>query len=232
MQVSLIRWHMAEATVHVQARMGSSRLPGKVLLPLGERRLVGWMVERAERSGVDDVVVATGDRPANDAITAWCDRHGVNSYVGPESDLLTRHLGAAEAFNSDPVVRVTADCPLLPVSEIDRMLALYRSADADYVSNMTDAMPVGIAVDVISRAMLADLQSIGATHPTRMLRAEEGPWECIISPQERYLPFADVRITVDTPADYWSLTDAVASVGTDPEAVMEHLKHRDVDVHL
>ncbi len=189
------------------------------------------MVERAERSGVDDVVVTTGDRPGNEAITMWCDRHGVSSHVGPESDLLARHLGAAEAFNSDPVVRVTADCPLLPVSEIDRMVALYRSADVDYVSNVTDAMPIGIAVDVISRSTLEALATAGATHPTRMLRAEEGPWECLISPQERYLPYEAVRITVDTPADYWSLTDAVATVGTDPEAVMEHLKHSDVDEH-
>src|SRR3954452_12693147 len=99
----------------VQARMGSTRLPGKVLRDLGGRSVLSWVVDAARDSGVlDDVVVATTTDAADDDLAAHAAEGGRARVVrGPVDDVLTRYLLALDATSADVVVRLTADCPLL-----------------------------------------------------------------------------------------------------------------------
>src|SRR3974390_72035 len=98
----------------IQARMGSSRLPGKVLADLAGRPAIAW-VTRAARAvlGIDDVWIATSTAATDDVIAAWCQANGVAVHRGPENDVLGRYAGAAKASGADVVVRITGDCPLL-----------------------------------------------------------------------------------------------------------------------
>src|SRR6185312_678692 len=97
----------------IQARTGSTRLPGKVLLPLAGRSVLGWVVRAARHSGVDDLVVATTTEAGDDEVVAECRRLGVDVARGPVDDVLDRFVRAVEGRNAAAVVRFTADCPLL-----------------------------------------------------------------------------------------------------------------------
>lgn len=218
---------MSAATVQLQARLGSTRLPGKVLYPLGRRRVLGWVVERARRAErANDLILTVGDNPENDAIREWCDRTGVEFDTGPEDDLLERHYQAALAADSDPVIRVTGDCPFVPPSEIDRVIAEHEQNDARYTTNLTEEMPIGTAVDAIDRDVLEALRELGDSHPVSRLRENPEEWEVMVTPNEQWTAMGEAHTAVDTPADYWRLSDAIEAVGTEPRAVTDWVAER------
>ena len=140
----------------VQARMGSTRLPGKVLEPVGPSPVLGHVVERAAcASQVETVVVATSDRPGDDAVADWATSHDATLYRGSEADVLDRYREAASRFDADVVVRITADCPLLSPATVDRVIHAYRQTGGDYASNtLRYTYPDGLDVEVFSRALL------------------------------------------------------------------------------
>ena len=218
---------MSSAVVQIQARVGSTRLPGKVLYPLGSRHVLDWVVERARRAErVRGIILTVGDRPENDAIREWCDRNEVGYDTAPEADLLKRHWQAALTADSDPVVRVTGDCPFVPPSEIDRVIAEHDQNAARYTTNLTDEMPIGTAVDVIDRDVLEELRELGDTHPVRRLRNNPDEWDVVFSPSDQWTKYGNAHIAVDTPDDYWLLSDAVNAVGEQPRAVAEWIAER------
>jgi spore coat polysaccharide biosynthesis protein SpsF len=127
----------------VQARMGSTRLPGKVLEVVEGQTVLGHTVRRAQRiEGVDRVVVATTIAPDDDAVVAECDRLGVRWGRGSEDDVLARYVEAARASEAELVVRITSDCPLLD-----------PRVSADVVRAMTDPLARGEAVDYASNTI-------------------------------------------------------------------------------
>jgi spore coat polysaccharide biosynthesis protein SpsF len=213
---------MGMPVVQIQARLGSTRLPGKILYSLAGRRIVRRVLDSALTANEPETVVfAIGDRPENDAVVEWCERAEVPYHQGPEDDLLARHLGTAEAFDAGPVVRVTGDCPFIPPGEIDRIVREHGENTARYTTNFAEGMPIGTAVDAIDRDVLSDLRKRGDTHPVRRLREHPEEWDVAVSPAERWTELAPAHTAVDTPEDYWTLTDAVTAVGEDPQAVTE-----------
>lgn len=214
-------------TTSIQARLGSTRLPGKVLFPLGNRRILKWSIDRSEDAGtIDETVAAIGDRPENDAIKTYCDRSKINYLIGPEDDLLERHLGVIEETECDLLVRITADCPFVPSDEIDRVVKVHLSNDARYTTNVTENMPIGIGVDVIDPSLLREFNSLEETHPVNLARAEPNDWGTVWSDNPIWEPVSDVHLAVDTPTDYWSIVDALEAVGDDSKAAAEWLASR------
>ena len=141
----------------VQARMGSSRLPGKVLMDLHGRPLLERQIERLRRSRTADaIVVATSTHARDDVIAELAERLGVGVFRGHEDDVLARYAGAAEAFQADVVVRITADCPLVDPEILDRCVERLLDDDGlDYVSNtLQRTYPRGLDVEVVRRAVL------------------------------------------------------------------------------
>lgn len=208
--------------VSVQARLGSTRLPGKVLLSLRSDRVLGHVVSRCEGAeNISETVIATGDRPENEAIIEWCRRRGTVVTVGPENDLLERHLCTTTERDYEQLVRITGDCPFVPPDEIDRVIERHRANDARYTTNVTDGMPIGTAVDVVDVPLLEDLSELGETHPISLPRNEPDDWQVEFTPNDDLLAYGDAHTAVDTPDDYWTLVDAVDAVGTDPYAVTE-----------
>ena len=107
----------------VQARMGSTRLPGKVLKPIMGKPMLWYLVKRLERTAyVDKVVVATSEEKDNDVIRDFCKQYSINCFSGSENDVLDRFYKAAKQYNSDVVIRITGDCPLLDPGLIGEML--------------------------------------------------------------------------------------------------------------
>jgi spore coat polysaccharide biosynthesis protein SpsF len=172
---------------------------------------------------VDQIVVAVGDRPENKAIVEYCERANTEYIVGPEDDLLSRHLSVVEKTDCDVLVRITADCPFVPSEEIDRVVKEHSTNDAQYTTSTKDETPIGLAVDVIDPSMLKKLESVGETHPVKKARSHPDEWGTRWSQNPSWCDLSDVHMAVDTPEDYWSLFDAVDAVGDDPKAVAEWL---------
>ena len=137
----------------VQARMGSSRLPGKVLLPLAGQPLLVRMVERVQRSRLaGTVVVATTTEAADDAVAACCTAHGLACFRGDALDLLDRHYQAARQYRADVVLKIPSDCPLIDPAVIDQVLGVYlkNPNQYDFVSNLHPAtFPDGNDVEIM-----------------------------------------------------------------------------------
>ncbi|MDH3459498.1 MAG: glycosyltransferase family protein [Burkholderiaceae bacterium] len=148
---------MNTATIIIQARMESTRLPGKVLAPIAGRPMLSYQIERLRRCRtVDRIVVATTTLPADNAIVALCDSEGVECTRGSKEDVLSRYAHAARTFNASTVVRVTSDCPLIEPTLVEDAIAMFLSGDSyDYLSNMIEpTWPYGMAVEVMSRKAL------------------------------------------------------------------------------
>ena len=136
----------------IQARLGSTRLPGKVLKDIGGRTMLARVVRRVRRAAtLDDVIVATTTEPADSAIVEECARLGVHCFRGSELDVLDRYCQAAKQLNADAVVRITSDCPLIDPGVIDSVVAVFRNETPDYASNVVErTYPRGLDTEVVS----------------------------------------------------------------------------------
>ena len=191
----------------IQARMGSNRLPGKVLADLGGRPVLAWVV-RAARAipGCDAVWVATSSAVADDDIAAWCAANGVQAFRGSEHDVLERYAATAAASGADIVVRITADCPLFDPAVAGLVLRLRAISGADYASNVDPrTWPDGLDCEVVTAAALRTAATEASDpadreHVTPYVRNNRTrfTWETLISPLAG-LP--GERWTLDTPAD-------------------------------
>lgn len=143
----------------VQARVASTRLPGKVLLPAAGRALLEWMLLRVLAARhARKVVVATTISPIDDPIVALCRKLGVEIYRGHPQDCLDRHYQVGLATGADSVVKIPSDCPLIDPAAIDRVLDAYRAGrgEYDYVSNLhPGSWPDGNDVEVVAMRALS-----------------------------------------------------------------------------
>ena len=140
----------------IQARMGSNRLPGKVLMDLAGETVLGRVVGRLGRSSeIEWIVVATTDATADDPIVEACESLGVTCFRGAEQDVLDRFYQAAHANAADAVVRVTSDCPLIDPMLVDETIRLLRDEGVDYASNVFPrTYPRGLDTEVFTVAAL------------------------------------------------------------------------------
>jgi spore coat polysaccharide biosynthesis protein SpsF len=196
----------------IQARTGSTRLPGKVLLPLGRRPVLARMVERVRLAALSGtVVVATTTHPADDAIEALCAEEGVACFRGDALDLLDRHVQAARRFDAVHVVKIPSDCPLIDPEVIDRVIGTYLSRPGawDYVSNLHPATwPDGNDVEVMPRSALETAWA-EATRPYEREHTTPFLWDQpdrfrignVVWEEGPDLSML-VRLTLDWPEDY------------------------------
>lgn len=189
----------------VQARMGSSRLPGKVLEDIAGDTMLGQVVARVRAARtIDEVVIATSTAPADDQIVREADRLGAGVFRGSETDVLSRYLGAARLYGASVIVRVTSDCPLLEPSVIDHVVESLRW-DVDYASNTHQrTFPRGLDVEALFRETL-ELIASKATSPAAREHVTAYIFERSSEFRLRHVvdsvDHSDLRWTVDTPED-------------------------------
>ena len=148
--------------VIVQARMGSTRLPGKVMLDLAGEPVIAHVLGRCRRiRNADIAVCAISDLPASDPIEALARKCGAMVYRGSEDDVLARHLAAAQSVNATVVMRITSDCPLIDPEICDRVAELRSAQGADYASNnLPRTFPHGLDCEVFTFDVLAQAASL------------------------------------------------------------------------
>jgi spore coat polysaccharide biosynthesis protein SpsF len=204
----------------IEARMSSSRLPGKVLLPVSlfdhrhqqvrDRALLELMCERVSKSRyIQEIIVATTTKPVDDAICQLCDDIGVSFFRGSEEDVLNRVLSAVTAANADLICKLTGDCPLIDPLVIDRTIISHLAGDYDYTSTClwNRTFPVGIEVEVLwtntlkKTAEMTD-DPIDRVHVTYFIYKNPHLFRlnAVTALPSEFAP--DLRVTVDTKEDY------------------------------
>ncbi|MED1438564.1 glycosyltransferase family protein [Aeribacillus composti] len=138
----------------IQARMGSTRLPGKILKKVLDKTLLEYQIERVKRAkSIDEIIIATTTKESDDQIVQLCQQLSIPYYRGSEEDVLSRYFEAATQFNADVIVRLTSDCPIIDPNVIDKVVTHYlENKDRyDYVSNtLTRTYPRGLDTEVMS----------------------------------------------------------------------------------
>jgi spore coat polysaccharide biosynthesis protein SpsF len=143
-------------TAIIQARMGSTRLPGKVLMDLSGESVLGRVVRRLRRATlIDCIVVATTNRPTDDVIARECSGLQVACFRGSETDVLDRYRQVARWFGAVAIVRITSDCPLIDADLVEETIQAFLSQPADYASNALErTYPRGLDAEVFTIAAL------------------------------------------------------------------------------
>jgi spore coat polysaccharide biosynthesis protein SpsF len=204
--------------VVIQARLSSTRLPGKILRSLGERSVLNWVIRAAKHvPAFDEVIVATSEAEDDDLVANEATRAGVTVVRGPLDDVLSRYELAAQQHPCDAVVRLTADCPLHDPALLAQVVGLWRAdPDLHYVSNtLVRRLPRGFDVELVRRDVLAE-QYRNATgahreHVTSAIHTQPELYRCagVVAGQDN----SDLRVTLDTAEDAALLEAVVAELG-------------------
>lgn len=199
----------------IEARMTSSRLPGKVLLPIGGVPALELLITRLKRSKyLDQICVATTINTTDDPLAALAERLGVKYFRGSETDVLGRVLGAAQSVDADIIVEITADCPFMDPAIVDRGIEEFMSRDVDYVGNTTDAKHLsyanGLDVQVFPARILAEVDAlttdpIDRTHVSYYIFTHKERYRCYNYEAEAEIFGPEIRITLDEEDDYKAL---------------------------
>jgi spore coat polysaccharide biosynthesis protein SpsF (cytidylyltransferase family) len=207
---------MSGAVIVLQARMGSSRLPGKALAEIGPRSLVGHCLARLTSARAAPVVLATSADPGDDCLVEEATRFEVPVFRGSTADVLSRFVKVSESSGARYVVRATGDNPAVDMDAPARMLALIRSTGADYVRE--EGLPTGAAVEAMTAGALARASVLAdepadREHVTTLLYRDRSQFTVHATPAPRRLRRADLRLTVDTADDLGYLRRLWSSLG-------------------
>jgi spore coat polysaccharide biosynthesis protein SpsF len=186
--------------------MGSTRLPGKVLMDLGGESVLARVVRRLRRADlIDEIVVATTISAADNAIVSECERLSVAVFRGQENDVLDRYYHAAHWMNADAIVRITSDCPLIDPEITDNTIRAFINCKPDYASNaLQRTYPRGLDTEVIScdaltRAWQEARFFYQRAHVTPYIYENPNRFRIVAVRGES--DYSDLRWTLDTPED-------------------------------
>ncbi|ORJ63648.1 acylneuraminate cytidylyltransferase [Geothermobacter hydrogeniphilus] len=208
--------------------MGSTRLPGKVLKPVGDSPLLGVILRRLERlQSPAEIIVATSELQRDDPVVNFCLQTGVRCFRGSEEDVLDRYYRCATGYRFSQIVRLTADNPFVDVAELDRLIRRHLDSQADY-SHSFASLPVGVGAEIFSYRALEESFNHGhlphhREHVNEFIQERPRDFRTVhlrVAPA-KHRP--DIRLTVDTPEDYrracFIAANRPADSVTTPEAI-------------
>lgn len=202
----------------IQARVGSTRLPGKVLKDIEGMPMLMRVVNRVRLATLpNSVVVATSTELGDDAVAKLCAENDTVVFRGSELDVLDRYYNAAREFAADVVVRVTSDCPLIDPDILDRVIAAFLESKPDYASNaLARTYPRGLDVEAVSMASLTRAwheakERYQRVHVTPFIYQNRDRFHCINIAADN--DYSSYRWTVDTSADLDFVRTVYARMG-------------------
>ena len=195
----------------VQARILSSRLPGKVMLDANGKPILIRMIERLKKSKLcSKIVVATSTNKIDEIIVETCKKNNIYFYRGSHNDLLDRHINCAKQFEADIILKIPSDCPLIDFKIVDKSIEIFLEKKADYVSNIhkhnyPDGQDVEvISFDALSEANLKAKKEYEREHTSPYIWSK--PSKFRIYDLDSAFPkktFDRYRLTLDYIEDYW-----------------------------
>lgn len=190
----------------IQARMGSTRLPQKVLMEVNGEPLLGRIIMRLKAVGsLDAIIVATSTDPADKAIVDLAGRYGVESFLGSENDVLARFVGAVEHLEVETILRATGDNPLVDPGITQEIISRHIEYSSDYT--VMEGLPLGVTPEVVSKKALLladsilDKKSPHREHVTSFIRERHDLFNTQIIKAPTHLSRPSWRLTVDTRED-------------------------------
>lgn len=194
----------------IQARMGSTRLPNKILMPAVDGiTMLEYELKRVQQSKkINKIVVATTDKSGDDQIQELCDKIEVDCFRGSEDDVLERYAKCAEKYPEyENIIRLTGDCPLIDPVEIDKVIELFETSGLDYASNCEagkETYPDGLDTEIFSRKTLEQAardsrQKSEREHVTLYIRNNPNFKKGFIQAEQ---DFSHFRLTLDEQVDY------------------------------
>lgn len=211
-----------KTSIIIEARVNSSRLPGKVLREAVGKPMLELMIERLRRCRLaDDIIVATTENTSDLEIADLCERLKVSCFRGSENDVLGRVLGAALANGVNTIVEIPGDCPLIDPEYVDLCICRYRATGADYVSSvLSRTFPHGTEAQVFSTSILQDASSRtddpwDREHVTPYIYGNPDRYliEAVEAPAEVACP--EIHLTLDEIDDYRLINEIFETLYTD-----------------
>jgi spore coat polysaccharide biosynthesis protein SpsF len=204
----------------IQARMGSTRFPGKVLRPLAGKPVLWHILHRLRECRTLDVIaVATSTGAGDDPLAAWCGEQGVRCVRGPEDDVLARYLLAARELSADVLVRVTGDAPLVDPGMVDRLVMALLAQGADYAGGDPATPSIHEGFEPVTREALertaaeAGGDRAAVEHVTSWIKRHPERFRIAVAPVPEEHRFTGARLSVDTPADLAFLEEIYRRLG-------------------
>lgn len=230
----------------LQARLSSTRLPGKVLKPIMDKPMLAYHLERISRcKQIDKLIVATSDHPEDMAIADLCQKLNVTCFQGPLEDVLTRFYLATQAYQPTHIVRLTGDCPLADPELIDELITFHVEGQYDYSSNCHIATyPDGLDAEILTYPAFMRIYQQATTqaereHVTYYVHQHKAEFKIGLLSREPSL--AHLRWTVDEPADFelvkriyerlypenpnFKTADILALIDREPELATYNIQH-------
>lgn len=207
----------------VEARMTSSRLPGKVMLLAAGRPMMGHLISRLKAvPSIQEIVVATTINSSDDGLTKYCEQEGARVFRGSEEDVMGRVVGAAESAEADIVVQITGDCPILDPDLVEQTIRVFkRNINVEFASNaFISSYPDGMDVTVLKFSALkasAEMTNdpLDREHVTRHIvnNPQLFPHTYLVAPPSLHWP--GLGLTLDEPADYELIRTLIENLGKD-----------------
>ncbi|WEA39920.1 glycosyltransferase family protein [Lysinibacillus fusiformis] len=191
----------------IQARMGSTRLPGKILKKVNGRPLLSYQLERLQQSNhINDLVIATTLNEKDDLIVEFCKKNNILWFRGSEKDVLARYYKTAKTFKADAIVRITSDCPIIDVQVVDKTIQYFVDNNYEYVSNTVDrTYPRGLdteafTFEALEKAYKEAVMERDREHVTSYFYTNPDVFK--ISSVRNETDYSKYRWTVDTEEDF------------------------------
>lgn len=193
----------------IEARMTSSRLPGKVLKEVAGLPMLHYLISRLRAvPSLDAIVLATTTNETDDVLISFAENEGIASFRGSECNVMERVIGAADSANADVVVEITGDCPIIDPEIVEQVIRMFLTHDADYVSNSDirsypDGMDTQVfSLDTLKRSAAMTSNPLDHEHVTLHIRNNPELFSKVhlVAPPEIHWP--ELGLTLDEKADY------------------------------
>lgn len=208
----------------IQARLGSTRLPSKVMMKIGDKTVLQYLIERLRKAEVlDSIIIATTCKPEDICIIETARRNDVRSYAGNEDDVLDRFIKAGEKFKIDTIVRICADNPLTDPTYIDELVSFFLERELDYAAyKLSDGTPtiltgIGLFPEVVSLDALKRIHEFATEptyfeHVTNFIYTHSALFRTDYSQVDTQIEKAKLWLTVDTADDFEIISEILNSL--------------------
>ena len=222
---------MNNIAIVLSARMASSRLPGKAMLPLGGVPIIQFIIDRLRKSKYcENIILATTNRPEDDVLAKLGQALNIQVFRGADKDVAARYIELANYFKLDWIVRVTGDCPFIDSSTLDYCLSQWAPQEKEILWTTKSTFPVGIDYELISCAALShewpNMNDREKEHVTlRFYRSDFKFFNSkrYFNPPETW-PKVSIDFTIDTPEDYCKASSWVDHFGVRDFSVLDLLE--------